>query len=109
MPETKINGARFYEEHGEGFPLVFTHGLGADRTMWTFQTPVFKGKYRGVTWDIRGHGRSEVTPVPTQEAWQQEIPGSKLKIIPGAGHVPPMENPELWNRLVTEFLENMPA
>ena len=29
--------------------------------MWTGQVPAFKEKYRLVVWDVRGHGRSEVT------------------------------------------------
>jgi len=62
MPETILNGARiYYQEHGQGFPLVLAHGLGGDHAMWLAQAPVFKTKYRVVLWDCRGHGRSEVT------------------------------------------------
>jgi len=62
LPEANINGARiYYQEHGEGFPLMLTHGLGSDHTMWINQVTVFKDKYRLVIWDCRGHGQSEVT------------------------------------------------
>ena len=33
-----------------------------------------------------------------------EIPGARKHIIPGAGHIVPMEKPEEFNRLVMEFL-----
>ncbi len=275
MSEATINGARLYfEDHGTGFPLIMTHGLGGDHTMWINQIPAFKKKYRVVVWDCRGHGQSEVTdegysinrftedlhglmrhldierahivglsmggwisywfahnypeataslvlsdsagmfagfsdknrennrnmfeasahiaekygrekladttlslmfsekfieeqpeaielvrqrivsdsgvgyartikgvfaeywdkpvkefeeklseisaptliiagevdkltPVPTQQAIHRAIPGSRLEIIPGSGHVPPIEQPEFWNSLVLEFLENV--
>jgi len=62
MPQIDINGASlYYEEKGEGFPVVFTHGLGSDSTMWAFQVPVFSEQYRVIAWDVRGHGKSEVT------------------------------------------------
>ncbi|HUT55705.1 MAG TPA: alpha/beta fold hydrolase [bacterium] len=64
MAEVKLNGARiFYEVHGNhgSFPLVLTHGLGSDHTMWLGQVGAFKDRYRVVLWDVRGHGRSEVT------------------------------------------------
>lgn len=62
MPEATLNGAKFYyQDHGSGFPVVFTHGLGGDHSMWMMQIPAFKNKYRVVVWDCRGHGRSEVS------------------------------------------------
>ncbi len=62
MPYTQINGAKiFYTDQGSGAPLVLTHGLGSDHTMWALQLPEFNKHYRVITWDVRGHGRSEVT------------------------------------------------
>jgi len=62
MPQKEINGTKiFYEVRGSGFPAVFTHGLGGDHTMWVNQVPEFEKKYRTVVWDVRGHGRTEVT------------------------------------------------
>lgn len=62
MPEVTLNGARiYYEDHGGGFPLVLSHGLGGDSSMWMSQVPVFKDRYRLVIWDCRGHGQSEIT------------------------------------------------
>lgn len=62
MPLIEINGAEFfYTDQGSGYPVVFTHGLGGDHTMWARQMPVFARRYRLICWDVRGHGRSEVT------------------------------------------------
>jgi 3-oxoadipate enol-lactonase len=60
MPDAQLNGIKIhYEDNGSGFPMVFTHGIGADSTMWINQIPVFSKNYRTIAWDIRGHGQSE--------------------------------------------------
>jgi len=62
MPFETLNGAKiYYQDQGKGFPIVLAHGLGGDHTMWVNQVAAFKDKYRVVVWDVRGHGRSEVT------------------------------------------------
>ena len=60
MPSIRANGINlFYEEEGDGYPLVFLHGWPGDHAMWLFQTPVFSAHYRVIVPDLRGHGRSE--------------------------------------------------
>ena len=60
MPTASVNGVSlYYESQGEGLPLVFAHGGGGDLFQWTFQVPHFSGRYRIITFDNRGHGRSE--------------------------------------------------
>lgn len=49
----------YYEDRGEGFPLVFVHPWPADHAMWMLQVPVFSENYRIITPDSRGLGRSE--------------------------------------------------
>ena len=39
---------------------------------------------------------------------QSKIPGSRLEIIPGAGHAANMDNAEVFNRVVLEFLGSLP-
>jgi 3-oxoadipate enol-lactonase len=48
-----------YEITGEGEPLLFIHGLGSSKQVWQMQVPVFSAYYRVITFDLRGHGRSD--------------------------------------------------
>ena len=59
MPIAEVNGLRlYYEEHGEGPPLLAVMGLGGDLTAWLLQVPVFSRNHRLVVFDNRDVGRS---------------------------------------------------
>lgn len=60
MPHAEANGQRlFYEDSGGDEPLVvLSHGLFMDHTMFDPQTDVLRARYRCLTWDERGHGRT---------------------------------------------------
>ena len=47
------------------------------------------------------------TPVEKSRAIQAAIPGARLEIIPGAGHMTPIEKPEEVTRLIIEFLRSV--
>ena len=49
----------YYELTGDGPPLLFLHGLGSSSADWGLQVPAFAARYRVVTADLRGHGRSQ--------------------------------------------------
>lgn len=49
----------FYEEHGQGTPVVLIHGLGSSALDWEMQIPALAAHYRVVAMDVRGHGRSQ--------------------------------------------------
>lgn len=67
MPKAMINGAEiYYEVHGDGFPVVFTHGFAGTTWMWHPQTPVLSQRYKFISWDARGHGQSASPPSPDQ-------------------------------------------
>lgn len=60
MPTAKLNGIDiYYEERGAGFPVVMTHGLGDCAELWAPLAEALAGRYRVVSWDMRGHYRSE--------------------------------------------------
>ncbi|MGQ9573218.1 MAG: alpha/beta fold hydrolase [Dehalococcoidia bacterium] len=60
MPIAKINGiGLYYEVHGEGFPIVFAHGYTGSHADWASQVSALSGKFRVVTMDHRGHGKSQ--------------------------------------------------
>ncbi|MBV8609326.1 MAG: alpha/beta hydrolase, partial [Singulisphaera sp.] len=48
----------YYETYGDGEPVVFCHGLGGNHAIWYQQVREFGLRYRVITWDQRGFGRS---------------------------------------------------
>src|SRR2546425_7010514 len=51
------------EEHGSGRPLVLVHGLGGTgAAIWKHLIGPLARELRVVVYDLRGSGRSEVTP-----------------------------------------------
>ncbi|MFC2163849.1 alpha/beta fold hydrolase [Acidobacteriota bacterium] len=52
----------YYEELGEGHPLVMLHGGLLDRRMWDDQFEVFAKKFRAIRFDVRNHGDSKGIP-----------------------------------------------
>lgn len=62
MPVIQCNGADiYYEDHGEGQPIVFLHGGTAGIRYFEPQLTAMSGDYRTIGVDFRGHGRSEKT------------------------------------------------
>lgn len=60
MPTVNVNDIEmYYEITGKGDPLVFIHGLGSSSQDWEYQTSEFSKKYRVITMDLRGHGKSD--------------------------------------------------
>ena len=54
------NGVKIYFKNvGAGRPLVFLHGFGASLDTWRFIVEAFKGEYRLVLLDLKGHGFSD--------------------------------------------------
>ena len=56
----KIN----YEVHGNGPPLILTHGYSLTSQMWQGQVEALSRHYRLILWDMRGHGRSDYPDDP---------------------------------------------
>ncbi|WP_339925240.1 alpha/beta fold hydrolase [uncultured Cyclobacterium sp.] len=63
MPAVKVNEVEIhYEEYGNGKEtLLFSHGFLMNRTMFEGQIDKFKANFRCISFDHRGHGKSEVT------------------------------------------------
>ena len=60
MASASINGINiYYEDHGDGFPVILSHGYSATAQMWQPQVDGLSHKYRIVTWDMRGHGQTD--------------------------------------------------
>ncbi|MBC2697827.1 MAG: alpha/beta hydrolase [ANME-2 cluster archaeon] len=56
----KVNDIElFYEVHGEGEPIIFSHGWMCDCSVWNSQIEFFSEKYKVIAYDQRGHGKSD--------------------------------------------------
>lgn len=61
---TSNKASLYYETHGDGPALVFTHGASWDHRQWHPQVEFFRQRCRVVVWDVRGHGQSSLPPGP---------------------------------------------
>lgn len=60
MPSLRRDGVEiYYEVHGQGTPLLLTHGYSSTSAMWQGQVAVLAKQYKLITWDMRGHGKSD--------------------------------------------------
>lgn len=65
MPTLDRDGvAIHYEVAGQGPALLLTHGYSATGEMWRGQIEAFAPRFRVITWDMRGHGRSDYPAAP---------------------------------------------
>ena len=60
------NARIYYEDVGEGDPIITNHGLSEDTTYWSEPgvTAALAEKYRVISIDMRGHGRSVAEDEP---------------------------------------------
>ena len=65
MPYADVNGIRIhYQQTGEGPDVVLLHGFTGNLAIWIFIDIVdtLSSDFRVTTYDIRGHGNSDVPP-----------------------------------------------
>ena len=65
MPKLHIHDIDlYYEITGHGQPVLFIHGLGSSTRDWEAQVRFFSKHYQVITFDVRGHGKSDKPPGP---------------------------------------------
>ena len=65
MPTVRVNDIEmFYQDVGDGEPLVLIMGYGGDTTAWAFQIPEFSARHRVIAFDNRGVGQSDAPDHP---------------------------------------------
>ena len=75
MPFAKLKDVElYYEDTGEGYPILLGHGGFSDVTEWDPQVDALSRQYRVVRYDRRGCGRSTPVDVPQRsELWVEDM------------------------------------
>jgi pimeloyl-ACP methyl ester carboxylesterase len=83
MPYASGVGAKIYwEERGEGDPLLLIMGLGCAADLWHRTIPELSKAYRTILFDNRGIGRSDSPPGPYSIS---EMAGDAAAVLDAAG------------------------
>jgi pimeloyl-ACP methyl ester carboxylesterase len=66
MPHAAVNGQQiwFEDSGGDGPVVVLAHGFLMDHEMFAAQVEALSPEFRVITWDERGHGRTETDGQP---------------------------------------------
>ena len=65
MPKVQVGDVElYYEDYGEGAPVVLIHGLAGDCSAWKAQIESLEKNYRVLAFDNRGAGRSSAPDYP---------------------------------------------
>jgi pimeloyl-ACP methyl ester carboxylesterase len=80
-----VEGVRYrvyYEEAGEGIPLMLQHTAGADGRQWRhlLADPELQKSYRMIAYDLPYHGRS-LPPLNGTPWWQSEYAPTKMDLL----------------------------
>ena len=61
MPYARTNDRLriYYEEHGDGTPLLLAYGIGGNADLWDVNVPALASRHRLILWEPRGHARSD--------------------------------------------------
>ncbi|MDA0734151.1 MAG: alpha/beta hydrolase [Chloroflexi bacterium] len=82
MPKFSINGVSiYYEVHGEGFPLLWSHEFAGDYSSWEPQVNFFSRRYQVITYSARGYLPSDVPHSPDAYSQEQSVEDVRLLMI----------------------------
>jgi pimeloyl-ACP methyl ester carboxylesterase len=85
MPRLDRDGVGIhYEVHGEGPPLLLTHGYSSTSAMWHGQVDALAKDHTLILWDMRGHGQSDYPDDPA--AYSEDLTiGDMAAILDAVG------------------------
>lgn len=73
MPYFKYHGKSiFYEEYGQGEPLIFLHGNTASSKMFELLMPLYADTFRCILIDFLGNGQSDRVEKFSPDMWHDE-------------------------------------
>lgn len=74
MALAPINGVEiYYEEHGQGTPVLFCHEFAGDHRSWEPQVRFFARRYRTITYSMRGYHPSTIPPDAAAYSEEQNV------------------------------------
>lgn len=86
MPATDVGGCEvYYEEAGEGDPLLLVNGLGCDTTTWAAQVGELARHYRVIVFDNPGCGRTTGPSRPATTERYADVAAGLLDAIGVSG------------------------
>src|SRR6201995_436460 len=72
MPKIDRDGVKIhYEVHGNGPPLILTHGYSSTSAMWRGQIDALSEQHQLILWDMGGHGQADYPDDP--EAYSEAL------------------------------------
>lgn len=88
MPEAEVNGVRiYYEERGEGAPILCIHGAGSSAVAWAGAVGELSARGRVIAYDRRGCSRSE-RPEPYERTSVREHADDAAALLEALGAAP---------------------
>lgn len=85
MPHAPSQGARlYYEETGNGTPILFIHEFGGDHRSWDDQMRHFGRSWRCITWAARGYPGSDA-PEDEKQYGQDVFNCDAIAVLDAAG------------------------
>jgi pimeloyl-ACP methyl ester carboxylesterase len=86
MPFVKVNGVKlYYEETGNGTPVIFVHEFAGDFRSWEPQVRALARRYRCITYNARGYPPSAVPAA--RSAYSQDIHVDDIAGVLDALHI----------------------
>jgi pimeloyl-ACP methyl ester carboxylesterase len=75
----------YYETRGSGPPLLLTHGFAGTSQMWRGQAETFCDRHEVISWDMRGHGRSDSPDHPAAYSVEETV-ADMAALLDALGH-----------------------
>jgi len=99
----------YYEEHGEGSPLVLAYGIGGNADLWDTNRDALAARHRLILWEPRGHARSDSPEDPARYSffrWVLDLKAVLDHLRIGKAHVGGLS---LGAGIATRFALRFPA
>jgi pimeloyl-ACP methyl ester carboxylesterase len=83
-----MSGRVWYDEQGNGEPLVLLHGGAVDSRFFDQNVGAFREQFRVITTDLWGHGRTADREGPfSLESFAADVAGVIERVAGGQAHV----------------------